>query len=199
MMEQIKQFFANHKISAHTFAAIWVVADALWYSNKEFHAYISALLMALPAWLHAFIFGIVVPLILYLKTTKPAAPNPTGVKAAALLFATLAVFTLTGCARFERTTFRTLAASQPVIDQAQDDYEARKIPKTQCAQTLINDAKGAQTAAVNGMIVYEKLKATDKDLTAQTAQVASIIAGLPPLITQIKTLYVNPAACGGPQ
>ena len=76
MMDKIKQFLADHKISAHTFVAIWVVADALWYTNTDFHAYVSGLLVALPAWLHGIVFGVLVPLILYLKTTKK--PNPTG-------------------------------------------------------------------------------------------------------------------------
>lgn len=69
-MEKIKQFLADHKISAHTFAVAWAVADVLWYTNTDFHAYLSGLLMALPAWLHAFVFGIVVPVLVYLKATK---------------------------------------------------------------------------------------------------------------------------------
>lgn len=117
-------------------------------------------------------------------------------KSAVLVLSVAALLT-TGCNNFERTTFQTLAASQPVIDKAQDDYEARKIPKTQCAFAVINDAKAVQTSAVNGMIVYEQLKATDKDLTAQTAQVAAIIVTLPPLVVKVKALYTNPAACGG--
>jgi len=115
----------------------------------------------------------------------------------AVLLLSVSSLLATGCNGFERTTFQTLAASQPVIDQAQADYEARKIPKTQCAFAIINDAKAVQTSAVNGMIVYEQLKATDKDLTAQTAQVASIIVTLPPLVVKVKSLYTNPAACGG--
>lgn len=75
MMDQIKRFLADHKISAHTFVVVWGVADILWYTNKDFHAYVSGLLVALPAWLHAIVFGVVVPVILYLKTTKP---KPTG-------------------------------------------------------------------------------------------------------------------------
>ena len=115
----------------------------------------------------------------------------------AVLLLSLSALLTTGCNGFERTTFQTLSASRDVIDQAQADYEARKIPKTQCAFTLINDAKTVQTTAVNAMVVYEEQKATDKDLTAQTALVASTIAGLPPLIVKVKTLYTDTPSCGG--
>lgn len=199
MMDKIKQFFADHKISAHTFVVIWGVADVLWYTNKDFHAYISGLLVALPAWLHGIMFGVIVPVLVYLKTTKKPVqgPNPAVMKAAVLLLATLAMLTATGCNGFERSVFQTLSASRDVIDQAQVDYEARTLPHNQCAYALINNAKAVQTTAVNAMVVYEEQKATKKDLTSQTALVASTIAGLPPLVLQIKTLYTNPAACGG--
>lgn len=70
MMNTIKQFLADHKISAHTFVAAWGVLDVLWYTNTQFHAYIAGLLMALPSWLHAFVFGVVVPVLVYMKAAK---------------------------------------------------------------------------------------------------------------------------------
>lgn len=113
-----------------------------------------------------------------------------------LLFALLALCCV-GCNDFERSVFQTLSASRDVIDKAQADYESRTLPHNQCAYALINDAKAVQTTAVNAMVVYEEQKATNKDLSAQTALVSSTIAGLPPLVVKIKTLYINPAACGG--
>lgn len=78
-MNAIKKFLADHNLGAHTFVVIWTIADILWYSNTDFHAYVSGLLTALPAWLHGIVFGIVVPVILYLKTTKKPSPqNPSG-------------------------------------------------------------------------------------------------------------------------
>jgi len=117
-------------------------------------------------------------------------------KFAALLLS-VSVILATGCNDFERTAFQTLSSSRAVIDQAQADYESRKLPHNQCAYALINNAKAVQTTAVNAMVVYEEEKATSKDLTSQTALVASTIASLPPLVVKIKTLYTNPASCGG--
>ena len=117
-------------------------------------------------------------------------------KFAALVLIGVVLFA-TGCNDFERTAFQTLSSSRAVIDQAQVDYESRKLPHNQCAYALINDAKAVQTTAVNAMVVYEEEKATNKDLTSQTALVTSTIASLPPLVVKIKTLYTNPASCGG--
>jgi hypothetical protein len=108
-----------------------------------------------------------------------------------------AALLVTGCNGFERNVFQTLSTSRDVIDKAQADYESRKLPHNQCAFALINDAKAVQTTAVNAMVVYEEQKATSKDLTAETALVASTIVSLPPLVVKIKTLYTNPASCGG--
>lgn len=102
-----------------------------------------------------------------------------------------------GCTSFERNTFNTLAASKAVIDQAQADYTAKTIPETQCTYALINDAKAAQTVAVNAMVVYEQEKNAGKDLTAQTAVVTADLAALPALIAKVKSLYSNPNGCSG--
>ena len=105
---------------------------------------------------------------------------------------------LTACDSFERSTFKTLSASQAVINQAQADYEARTIPKNACSYSIINDAKAAQTTAVNAMVVYEQEKVVKGDLTAQTAIVASTLGQLPNLIGEVKSLYSNPASLCGP-
>lgn len=101
-----------------------------------------------------------------------------------------------GCNDFERTTFQTLSASKAVIDTAQADYEARTIPHNSCSYSIINDAKAAQTTAVNAMVIYEEEKAAKTDLAAQTAAVTSTLVQLPLLIVQVKSLYSNPT-CGG--
>lgn len=110
----------------------------------------------------------------------------------------LAVLALcvTGCTDFERSTFQTLSTSKAVIDTAQADYEARTLPHNTCSFTIINDAKAAQTTAVNAMVIYEEEKAAKADLTAQTAVVTSTLLQLPALIVQVKGLYSNPN-CGG--
>jgi len=112
-----------------------------------------------------------------------------------LAFAVLALC-VTGCTSFERQAFQTLSTSKAVIDTAQTDYEARTLPHNACAYTIINDAKAAQTAGVNAMVVYEEEKAAKADLTAQTAVVTSTLVQLPALIVKVKSLYSNPN-CGG--
>lgn len=120
-------------------------------------------------------------------------------KVALLGFITAALATsLTGCTSFERTTFNTLSASQAVINTAQTDYEAKTIPQSACAYAVINDAKAAQTTAVDAMLVYEQQKAAGTSLTAQTATVAADLVVLPVIIADVKNLYVNPAACAIP-
>jgi hypothetical protein len=102
-----------------------------------------------------------------------------------------------GCSDFERTTFQTLSSSQAVINQAQTDYEARWMAKTECSYAVISDAKALQAAAVSAMVVYEEQKAAHADLSAQTALVTSAIAKLPAIVVQVKALYVDPTSCGG--
>lgn len=100
-----------------------------------------------------------------------------------------------GCNDFERTTFNTLSASKAVIDQSQADYEAKTIPHTQCAYAVINNAKAAQTVAVNAFFDYENIKAAAGDLNAATLAVTQDLANLAPLVIQVKTL--TSATCGG--
>lgn len=107
----------------------------------------------------------------------------------------LALPLMFGCTSFERDTFNTLAASQAVINQAQTDYTSGAIKETTCSFTLINDAKAAQTVAVQAMVVYEHEKTAGTSLTAQTAVVVADIAALPGLLANVKGLYASPAAC----
>lgn len=125
----------------------------------------------------------------------PQAPA-SAILGAALLFCIIGG--LTGCTDFERTSFNTLSASQAVINQAQVDYEAKTIPQSACAYAVVNDAKAAQTAAVDAMLIYEQQKAAGTNLTAQTATVAADLLELPVLVADIKNLYVNPAGCTAP-
>lgn len=114
-----------------------------------------------------------------------------------ILASALLIFCVLGCTDFERTSFQTLSASKAVIDQAQADYEAKTLPHDACVFGIVNDAKAIQTVAVQALVVYEEEKAASKDLTAQTAVVASAIAELPAAIGEVKSLYSSPASlCG---
>jgi hypothetical protein len=114
------------------------------------------------------------------------------------IFLTLPLI-LCGCTNFERDTFNSLAASKAVIDTAQADYTAKTIPETACTYAVINDAKAAQTVAVNSMLIYEQEKAAGSNLSAQEAAVTVDLAEIIPLVAQIKTLYTNPSACVMPK
>ena len=119
----------------------------------------------------------------------------------------LALLLLTGCpANWEQQTQAGLAASQAVINQAQTDYEASAaqpagscaavtvacIPHTPASYTAINQAKQAQTLAVQAMETYEQLKASNAGATQLAAaqnDVATLLADIPPIITEVKALY----------
>lgn len=106
-----------------------------------------------------------------------------------------------GCNSWESTTFKTLSASKVVIDQAHKDYEAGVIPHNGCAYALINQARAADSLAVNAFQVYEQEKqssAAQTVLADQQTVVAGELAQLAPLISDIALLKSNPiAACAG--
>jgi hypothetical protein len=112
-------------------------------------------------------------------------------KAARLSVFVLLPLLLAGCSSFERTTFNSLAASKAVIDQAQADYTAGTIKQTKCSYAVINDAKAAQTVAVDGMVLYETEKAAGASLGAQEQAVAVDLTVIVPAIVQVKALYTT--------
>jgi hypothetical protein len=116
-----------------------------------------------------------------------------------------------GCNAWERTTFNTLAASQATINAAQAAYEVSAtapcppqgtvacLPHSTADYNIINEAKAAQTLAVNAMVTYEEAKASasgSTGLDAAEAAVNSALANLGTLIGDVKNLYTTP---GGAQ
>jgi hypothetical protein len=137
------------------------------------------------------------------KTTEKAdsTVTETTVKAGTLVALIAALFlgsiSLAGCSDFERKTFQTLSASKAVIDQAQADYEAGKVPKTQASYDAINKAKDAQAAAVKAFQQYQTVKLIVKsggDLPAQEQAVSQALAQLGPLVAAVKQLYTTKTA-----
>lgn len=114
-----------------------------------------------------------------------------------ILAIALLAFCVVGCTDFERSTFQTLSASKAVIDTAQADYESRTLPHNSCSYAIINDAKGIQTAAVDSLQVYDKIRVAKGDLTAQTAVVSATLLQLAPEVVKVQALITNPAICGG--
>lgn len=105
----------------------------------------------------------------------------------------LSILLLAGCSSWERTTFQTLSASKASIDTAQNDYEARTIPHTQCAFDLITKAKATQTLAVDAMMSYETAKGTSAATAAENV-VAADLSQLAPIVASISTLGTS--TCG---
>lgn len=113
------------------------------------------------------------------------------------LLAALVCLPLTACSGFERNTFNTLSSSKAVLDDAQAKYEASTIPHNQCAYSIINNGKAAQTVAVNAFLTYEQVKTANGNVAAQEAVVVADLAALAPLVAQVTTMVSNPAtACG---
>ena len=68
-MDWLKAFLANHKITAHSAASLWVVATLLYANNAAFHDYVMNAYSALPHGLHSFLVGIVIPIAIFWRTT----------------------------------------------------------------------------------------------------------------------------------
>lgn len=119
------------------------------------------------------------------------------------LLVTLPLILLVGCTGWEQTTYKTLAASQAVINQAQTDYEASAtapcaasnaacLPHSAAVYAVVNKSKQVQTAAVQSMVAYEEAKAaggTSASLSGLEADVNVAIEQLPAIVTDIKALY----------
>ena len=97
-----------------------------------------------------------------------------------------------GCTSWETATYKTLAASQAVINQAQADYAAKTIPQTTASYGAIATAVKDQNAAVTLLTTYEEAKAapgTPASLTTVQNQVTVALANLPADIAAVKALY----------
>lgn len=66
----MKAWFAAHKVSAKTFALVWLFLVGLWASNADFRTYVLDVYAALPVGLHRFIAGIVIPVLVFWKTQR---------------------------------------------------------------------------------------------------------------------------------
>jgi hypothetical protein len=128
-------------------------------------------------------------------TSSAPATNSAGKALAILLALSISMCFISGCTNWERTTFQALSASKAVIDQAGVDYNAGTIPQTAANQSIITQARNAQTTAVDAMASYEEIKtsvtATAAGLSSQQAVVESSLAAIVPLVAQIKALYAT--------
>lgn len=100
-----------------------------------------------------------------------------------------------GCAKFDRSTFNTLAVSNSVLQTAQADYESGKLPHTACVFNLITKGKTAQGVAEAAFLNEWTTEQAKSDPAALQVAVADAIAAIAPIVTSIQTLYKNPT-CG---
>lgn len=197
---------------AHAIALGFATAVGAYYGVPQFRAVCDGIYNDTPTWVHTAVLTGVALVAWYKKTSSMQGaanralqlqdPPPSSfLGKSALILVAVGVLSLGlgGCTNFERDAFNTLATSKSVIDSAQDAYTARTIPQTACTYAVINDAKAAQTVAVNSMIVYEQEKAAGKDLSAQTAAITVDLEEIVPLVAEIKMLYSNPSACVAPK
>jgi len=130
-------------------------------------------------------------------TASTPATNSAGtaLSVIALFLLLPALVALSGCTKWERTTFQALSASKSVIDQAGVDYNAGTILQTSTNEAIITQARNAQTTAVDAMETYEEIKTsastTTAGLSSQQAVVETSLAAIVPLVAQIKALYAT--------
>ena len=121
------------------------------------------------------------------------------------VIATLALLcSLAGCSNWERNTFDTLSGAKSVIDQAANDYNAGKLPKTQQTHDVIEKAQQVKDAAVLAFKAYwdEKSAVQQAQASGQldskgasarmqlaVNSVNTALQDLPPLISAIQKLH----------
>lgn len=211
-LQGVKQFFP-------LLTGYWAIAANVLLSGAGILAVTPTDQLLTPATLSSLVVAILTAAGIHGTVSKLQAPSPSGVagsspssasgpttagKALVILLAvgaSFAVVALTGCDDFERSTYRTLAASQAVVNQAQTDYEANTIAQTMASYTAINKAKAAQVVAVQAMAAYEQIKSasgTQSALQAQQAVVQNLVNQLPALVAAVKALYTNSPATVAP-
>lgn len=66
----LKQWLANHTISAKTVTTGWVFVVVMWSTNDAFRGYAMGIYNALPSALHNFVAGVAIPALILWRTQK---------------------------------------------------------------------------------------------------------------------------------
>lgn len=69
-MCKLKDWLAQHKISAHSLAGAWVFLTGLWATNQAFRDYVYGLYAQTPKFVHEFIAGVIVPALIFWKSQR---------------------------------------------------------------------------------------------------------------------------------
>lgn len=94
---------------------------------------------------------------------------------------------LAACSSWAQTTYKTLAASKAVIDQAAADYNSGQLPQTATVRNLIAQARTAQTTAVEAFQAYAAAKLVgSSDAATKQAAVTTLIGDLTSIVGQLQ-------------
>lgn len=69
-MDSVKQWLANHSISAKTVVTVWLFVSGLWAFSPQFKDYVYGIYAALPHGVHNFIAAVVIPGLIFWRTQK---------------------------------------------------------------------------------------------------------------------------------
>lgn len=182
-------------ITAFSTAAIGVLTLPTVFNGSKDGLFNIAKMTLVPALISVFTFLKQSPLPTDSTTTTVTvskATTPGLLPCIALLVLMPLLFVVSGCSTWDRTTFQTLTADKALLGKAQSDYEARRIPKTACVQSLINDGKDAQTAGVESFKTYLVLKLAGADVTQQIDNISGEVADVALIISKIQSLATVP-------
>jgi hypothetical protein len=167
-VDKIKQFLADHKISAHTFTILWAALNYLWFNNARFHDFWAGLFSKTPYGLRELVLSTAVPLLVYLRATKKPSPDPNTQSAASKSLPMILMFAITG-AMLTSSGCRTAGVSgQPTAPDLNTPYQKA----AQAMSAFASDVQSAQQIVINlhkGGVID---KPTDTAIQLQFKQVA---------------------------
>lgn len=130
---------------------------------------------------------------------NPTEP-PKNIVPLLFIFGVLAsTLALQACDSFERQAFDSLSASHAVVEQARVDYVSGKIPRTEHARAVIEEASYVQNLAVDALLEYESaVKLKSHDVAARRQTLADLMTRLPLMLARIKALTAAVASRDSP-
>lgn len=76
-MNAIKDWFMAHSVSAKTVSSAWLFLLGMYYASPPFHDYILDAYNALPRGVHAFLAGVLIPALIFWRTTHSTSVTAT--------------------------------------------------------------------------------------------------------------------------
>lgn len=76
-MKALKDWFMAHSISAKTVSSVWLFLLGMYYASPPFHDYVYGAYNALPRGIHAFLAGVLIPGLIFWRTTHSTSVTAT--------------------------------------------------------------------------------------------------------------------------